>query len=218
MKHFKCIWFTVALACHFGIVCALGQETTPGLVPVSPHKACVEAARSQIGITRSYDPAYAVMSYPGGDVPEDRGVCTDVIIRALRKGCQFDLQKEVHTDMASHFSKYPRKWSLSKPDKNIDHRRVPNLQTFFARKGWSIEVKKMAAYAADPSAFQPGDFITVTVPVNLPHIMMVSDKKTPEGRPLVLHNIGRGTAEEDCLLTYPITGHYRQKFPAKPTK
>jgi uncharacterized protein YijF (DUF1287 family) len=171
----------------------------------------VAAARGQVGKTTVYDPAYVTLKYPGGDLPEERGVCTDVVIRALRKGHELDLQKLVHEDMASSFSAYPKNWGLKKTDKNIDHRRVPNLQTYFKRKGYSLPVTEVAA------DYLPGDLVTCTVPPHLPHIMIVSDKSTSDGRPLVIHNIGRGAQEEDCLFTYPLTGHYRWKFAdAKP--
>ncbi|MFQ3671119.1 MAG: DUF1287 domain-containing protein, partial [Verrucomicrobiia bacterium] len=123
--------------------------------------------------------------------------------RAFRAAYQIDLQSELHRDMTAHFHLYPRIWGLSRPDPNIDHRRVPNLRTWFTRQRAQLPLR------ADPAAFRPGDLVTSTLPRNLPHIMIVSDRATPEGRPLVIHNIGRGTVEEDCLLTYPLTGHYR---------
>ena len=168
----------------------------------------VTAAREQVGKTVTYDPAYVSLKYPGGDVPEDRGVCTDVVIRALRKALSVDLQKTVHEDMAANFSAYPKQWGLKTTDKSIDHRRVPNLMTYLKRQGFSLPVSQKA------EDFQPGDLVTCTVPPNLPHIMIVSDKKTADGVPLVIHNIGRGAQEEDCLFTYPLTGHYRWKAAA----
>ena len=159
-------------------------------------------ARQQIGITTSYDPAYVQLPYPGGDVPKDRGVCTDVVIRALR-GIGFDLQKAVHEDMAAHFSAYPKNWGLTRPDKNIDHRRVLNLRTFFTRRGWALPVTD------NPSDYRPGDLVTCTVAENLPHIVIVSDRKNSEGVPLIIHNMGAGTQEDDYLFAFPITGHYR---------
>lgn len=165
----------------------------------------VEAARKQVGVTISYDPAYVALKYPGGDLPREKGVCTDVVIRALRDGLGQDLQKLVHEDMKADFGAYPKNWGLSRPDKNIDHRRVPNLQTYFKRKVTVLPVKNFAR------RFQPGDLVTCTVPPHLPHIMIVSDKKSAEGVPLVIHNIGRGAQEEDVLFTYPLTGHYRWK-------
>ena len=165
----------------------------------------VTAARKQVGVTLYYVPDYVQLSYPGGDVPIDRGVCTDVIIRALRDGLGQDLQKLVHEDMRGNFSAYPKNWGLSRPDKNIDHRRVPNLQAFFKRRGFVVPVTK------DAADYKPGDLVTCTVPPHLPHVMIVSDKKTAEGVPLVVHNIGGGAQEEDKLFTYPLTGHYRWK-------
>jgi uncharacterized protein YijF (DUF1287 family) len=165
----------------------------------------VAAARKQIGVTVSYDPAYAVLNYPNGDVPKDRGVCTDVLIRAAREGLSADLQKLLHEDMRGHFSAYPKQWGLSRPDRNIDHRRVPNLRTYFKRRGFELGLPD----AGGVPDFQPGDIVTCTVPPNLPHIMIVSDRKTAGGRPLVIHNIGGGTREEDALRSFPLTGHYR---------
>jgi uncharacterized protein len=165
----------------------------------------VTAARKQVGVTLSYDPAYVSLGYPRGDVPREKGVCTDVVIRALRDGLSLDLQKLVHEDMKANFSAYPKNWGLSRTDKNIDHRRVPSLQAYFRRSGYKVADTK------EPSKFQPGDLVTCTVPPNLPHVMIVSDKKTAEGVPLVIHNIGSGAREEDVLFTYPLTGHYRWK-------
>ena len=165
--------------------------------------ALVVAARKQIGVTVSYDPAYTRIAYPNGDVPSARGVCTDVVIRALRTQ-GIDLQQRVHEDMRAHFADYPQKWGLRGPDSNIDHRRVPNLQTWFSREGWSVAVTDRAA------DYRAGDLVTWTLPGNLPHIGIVSDRKSLlGGTPLVVHNIGRGTREDDILFDYPITGHYR---------
>ncbi|MBQ2868718.1 MAG: DUF1287 domain-containing protein [Akkermansia sp.] len=167
-----------------------------------------ELARRQIGVTVEYDSAYVGLAYPGGDVPEERGVCTDVVIRALRL-LDFDLQKEVHEDMKRNFAAYPKYWGLKRPDKNIDHRRVPNLQTFFKRRGWGLPVSRNAA------DYKPGDLVTCLVGDSLPHIMIVSDRRNEEGIPLVIHNIGVGTEEEDCLFTFPLTGHYRVRLSGK---
>jgi uncharacterized protein YijF (DUF1287 family) len=176
--------------------------------PTVPHtKKIIEAARAQVGVTTSYDPAYRSMDYPGGDVPAESGVCTDVVIRALRKALNLDLQKQVHEDMKNNFSRYPRIWGLSRTDRNIDHRRVPNLQTFFTREGWKLAIPEK------PGDYQPGDLVTCTVPPNLPHIMIVSDRRTAEGRPLIIHNIGQGAREEDRLADFPITGRYRMPAP-----
>ena len=169
-------------------------------------KSLVDAAKAQIGITKYYDSSYRTIDYPNGDVPEDRGVCTDVVIRAMRLAYGYDLQKAVHEDMKKHFSKYPRHWGLKRPDRNIDHRRVPNLQTFFERNGWALPLRE------EWDVFQPGDIVTCLIPPNLPHIMIVSDRKNRRNVPLVIHNIGAGTREEDLLQRFDITGHYRMEF------
>lgn len=161
------------------------------------------AAREQVGVTLTYDPAYATLPFPGGDIPRDRGVCTDVVIRALRDGWGIDLQLAVNRDMKADFSAYPALWGLTKTDRNIDHRRVPNLATLFARIGAEVPLDE------GPTPYLPGDIITWTLPGNLDHIGIVSDRRAADGTPLILHNIGRGAQEEDILFTYPITGHYR---------
>lgn len=151
-----------------------------------------------------YDGSYRVLAYPGGDVPDDIGVCTDLVIRAYRAGLGIDLQKEVHEDMLRAFADYPQIWGLNRPDRNIDHRRVPNLEMFFARHGRSIPASR------DADDYRPGDLVTWRLPGNLPHIGVVTDRRSPDGkRPLIAHNIGRGPQLEDMLFGYPITGHYR---------
>jgi hypothetical protein len=178
--------------------------TSCGLLSsASAEGTLVQAARKQVGVTVHYDPAYVSLTYPNGDVPSEGGVCTDVVIRALRSSRGMDLQKLVHEDIKVAFSKYPQKWGLKGPDKNIDHRRVPNLQTYFKRKGWAQPVTQR------PEDYQANDIVTCIVPPHLPHIMVVSDRKTSDGRPLVIHNIGRGTQEEDRLFQFELTGHYR---------
>lgn len=162
----------------------------------------VEAARIQVGVTLGYDPAYRRIAYPGGDVPLATGVCTDVVIRALRAQ-GLDLQQRVHEDMRRHFSAYPRHWGLKRPDPNIDHRRVPNLMTWFDRQGLSLKVGQAAA------DYQPGDIVTWDLGRGLQHIGIISDRRSREGTPLALHNIGQGTREEDILFRWPILGHYR---------
>lgn len=164
----------------------------------------VAAAEAQIGQTLYYDPAYVKLGYPGGDVPLERGVCTDVVIRAYRKGLGLDLQKLVHEDMAVDFSAYPKSWGLARPDSNIDHRRVPNLQTYLGRRRASLGVSDKAA------DYRPGDLVTMRLPGNLPHIAIVSATMNGDGvRPLLVHNIGRGARKEDVLFAYEVTGHYR---------
>jgi uncharacterized protein len=168
----------------------------------------VAVARSQIGVTVGYDPAYRKLSYPAGDVPLETGVCCDVVIRALRKQ-GLDLQRLVHDDMRSQFASYPKNWGLKAPDANIDHRRVPNLACYFSRQGWSVTV---SSHAAD---YRPGDIVTWNLGNGLTHIGIVSDRRTASGTPLMIHNIGNGTQEEDLLFKYAITGHYRIKESAQ---
>lgn len=164
----------------------------------------VSAARTQLGVTTIYDPSYVSLDFPGGDVPADRGVCTDVLIRALRDGAAIDLQLAVNRDMKSDFAAYPRNWGLSRTDANIDHRRVPNLETLLRRLGAEV------APSTDPADFLPGDIVTMMLPGNLPHVLIVSDKRAGDGTHyLVIHNIGRGAQEEDALFAYPHTGHFR---------
>lgn len=166
----------------------------------------VNAARTQIGKTVRYDPTYYTLGYPNGDIPIEGGVCTDVVIRALRSSHKMDLQKLLHEDMQHAFSQYPKNWGLKNTDKNIDHRRVLNLQTYFKRKGYELPISSKA------EDYQAGDLVTVLLPANLPHIMIVSDKSTPTSNtPLIIHNIGNGTQEEDRLFEFKITGHYRIK-------
>lgn len=152
-----------------------------------------------------YDGSYRKIPYPNGDVPKNIGVCTDVVIRAYRK-LKIDLQKEVHEDMKPNFSKYPKIWGLKTTDTNIDHRRVPNLQVFFTRKGTSLPATDK------PEDYKPGDIVTWMLPGNLPHIGIVVNKKSADGkRYKIVHNIGSGQVMEDMLFDYTITGHYRYK-------
>jgi len=149
-----------------------------------------------------YDPSYYSMDYPNGDVPADRGVCTDVVIRAYRK-VGIDLQKEVHEDMKAHFSLYPKIWAAKTTDKNIDHRRVPNLMVFFKRKG---RVKPITQNAAD---YIPGDIVCWNLGGGTTHIgIVVNRKSTDEQRYMIVHNIGGGQVLEDCLFDFKIIGHY----------
>ncbi len=208
------VWQALALSCALALGACTDStaQTAPqrrlpearATHPVTSRGVALAiAARRQIGVTTSYDPAYTRIAYPGGDVPESRGVCTDVVIRALRTQ-RIDLQQHVHEDMRAHFAAYPQKWGLRGPDSNIDHRRVPNLQTWFARQGWSLPITSRAA------DYRAGDLVTWMLPGNLPHIGIVSERKTMlRGVPLIIHNIGRGTREDDILFDYEITGHYR---------
>lgn len=163
--------------------------------------AAIELTKNKV----TYDPSYVVISYPNGDVPANKGVCTDVVIRAYRK-LGIDLQKEVHEDMKTNFGKYPKTWGLKCPDTNIDHRRVPNLQVFFKRKGL---VKPITQKGDD---YLPGDIVTWVLDGGLTHIGIVIDQRSKDKkRPLIVHNIGAGQVIEDCIFKYKITGHYRYK-------
>ncbi len=183
---------------------ASAVAVAPVLAQHSGHTASrlIAAARQQIGVTVRYDPQYSRLTFPGGDVDRSKGVCTDVVIRAFRDAFGVDLQALVHADMKAAFSAYPKRWGLRRPDSNIDHRRVPNLQTFFARAGARLPLTTV------PADWQPGDIFTSMIDGRLPHTGIVSDRKAGN-RPLVIHNIGGGTQEEDALFTYPLTGHYR---------
>ena len=156
-------------------------------------------ARQQIGQTLYYDPAYTTLKYPMGDVPMIKGVCTDVIIRALRlQGV--DLQKLIHEDMKKNFAVYPKKWGLKSTDRNIDHRRVPNIITYFNRQGYEVKDKN----------YKAGDIVTWDLGKGLVHIGIISNQKSlVNSTPLVIHNIGSGTQENNILFDYKITGHYR---------
>lgn len=150
-----------------------------------------------------YDPAYCRIGYPGDDVPADRGVCTDVVIRAYRK-LGIDLQKEVHVDMATNFDKYPKIWGMKRTDTNIDHRRVPNLMCFFGRHGTA----KTKSGSADD--YLPGDIVCWELTSAQTHIGIVVDKRSSDGkRFMIVHNIGSGQVLEDCLFDYKIIGHYQ---------
>ncbi len=164
-------------------------------------KAAIELTKQKV----TYDPSYFSIDYPNGDVPSDKGVCTDVIIRAYRK-LGVDLQKEVHEDMKANFNAYPKKWGLKKTDKNIDHRRVPNLMTFFKRKGAEKPISQEA------SDYKPGDIVCWNLGGAITHIGIVVDKKSTDGkRNLIVHNIGSGQVLQDCLFSFKIIGHYRYK-------
>lgn len=150
-----------------------------------------------------YDPSYFSLAYPNGDVPSGKGVCTDVIIRAYRK-IGVDLQKEVHEDMKAHFNLYPKIWDLKTTDKNIDHRRVPNLMTYFKRQGAEKPITK------NPNDYKLGDVVCWNLGGAITHIGIVVNKKSNDGkRFLIVHNIGNGQVLEDCLFDFKIIGHYR---------
>ena len=182
------------------IFALLGQR-----IEADPAKidALLAAAIEQTKHPVVYDGAYRRIAYPGGDVPADRGVCTDVIVRAYR-AIGIDLQQRVHEDMRVAFSAYPKYWGMKQPDANIDHRRLPNLQTYFTRQHAMLKV------TANASDYLAGDIVTWMLPGNLPHIGIATQERSTDGkRPLIVHNIGRGPKLEDMLFDYPITGHYR---------
>jgi uncharacterized protein len=170
--------------------------------------AAIEQTRHEV----RYEPRYVKIPYPGGDVPANTGVCSDVVIRAYRSA-GIDLQKEVHEDMAAHFSAYPKQWGLTTPDSNIDHRRVPNLMTYFRRKGAALPVTRTGR------DYLPGDLVTWNLTgTGVPHIGVVTDRKSADGsRPLLVHNIGEGPKLEDVLFAWSITGHFRYPAGSGPT-
>jgi len=172
-------------------------------LPLLADPRVIEGAKKQVGVTVGYDGSYRRIGYPNGDVPRETGVCTDVIIRAYRH-IGVDLQKLVHEDMKTHFAAYPKNWGLRRPDTNIDHRRVPNLATFFTRRGAKLSVTRKGA------DYRPGDIVTWRLSSGVPHIGLVSDVRAPNtDRYLVVHNIGGGAQIEDVLFAYALTGHYR---------
>jgi uncharacterized protein YijF (DUF1287 family) len=175
---------------------------TDAQAPTRTAAQLIAAARRQVGVTLRYDPAYTRLPFPNGDVPRAKGVCTDVIVRAYRDAFALDLQALVNTDMRAAFAAYPKIWGLRGPDRSIDHRRVPNLRTWLARKGAALPVPR------DPAGWRPGDIFTSLIDGRLPHIGLVSDRRGSRGW-LVVHNIGGGAREEDALFDHAITGRYR---------
>lgn len=179
-----------------------GTALVPGvaIAQLRSAAALIAAARRQVGVTLAYDPAYTRLRFPGGDVARAKGVCTDVIVRAYRDAFGIDLQALVNADMRGHFAAYPKRWGLARTDPSIDHRRVPNLQRFLERRRANLPARD----------WQPGDIFTSIINGRLPHIGLVSDRRSRiSGRPLVIHNIGAGAREEDALGNHPLTGRYR---------
>ena len=195
------------IALALATIVAAGPPSVRGAEPIDaslPIKL-IQAALAQTRTRVTYDGSYRRIAYPGGDVPAHIGVCTDVIIRAYR-AVGVDLQVRVHEDMRAAFASYPKLWGLKRPDSNIDHRRVPNLQTYFQRRGAQLPISRNA------EDYLPGDLVTWTLPGNLPHIGLVSDRRTPDGkRWLIIHNIGRGPEVEDMMFNFDISGHYRYR-------
>jgi uncharacterized protein YijF (DUF1287 family) len=196
----------VLLLAFLGGVCGL----LPGQVnPAAPEtlatkrEQLVNAALAQVGVTTNYDPEYVKLSYPGGDVPIDRGVCTDVVIRALRK-VNVDLQVLVHDDKKKSPEAYPREWGKSPLDANIDHRRVPNLMVLFKHEG------KQQPLSRSGADYLPGDIVVWRLPSGLLHVGLVTDRLAPgTSRPLMVHNIGEGAQCEDVLFRFALVAHYR---------
>lgn len=183
---------------------AAPQKTMQTEIASVEIKKLLESAVEQTNLTKSYDPAYVIIPYPNGDVPVEKGVCTDVVIRAFRKA-GVDLQREVHEDIVKNFSLYPKKWGLKSSDSNIDHRRVPNLQTFFSRRGKSL------AITASGEDYKPGDVVAWDLDgKGMTHIGLVSNvyNETTK-RYLITHNIGGGAQTEDRVFDWKIIGHYR---------
>lgn len=180
---------------------ALLMATMLGWPAGASELAAAAFERTQRQVT--YDPAYVTLAYPNGDVADDRGVCTDLVIRAYRT-LGIDLQQLVHEDMKARFDDYPNLWGLDRPDSNIDHRRVPNLETFFDRHGERLPI------AEDPDLYAPGDLVTWRLPGNVPHIGVVAKARVPgTRRHMIIHNIGQGPKQEDILFAYEVVGHYR---------
>ncbi len=178
------------------------------LLPVSASadsssEAIVSSARERTYASVRYDPKYVKLTYPNGDVSSDTGVCTDVVIRTYRNAFGFDFQKAVHEDMKANFNAYPKIWGLKRADKNIDHRRVPNLEKFLKRQGAAVPMTNK------PEDYQPGDIVSWRLGGRLAHIGIVSDKKTFDGTPLIIHNIGQGPVEDNILWVDKMTGHFR---------
>jgi uncharacterized protein len=187
------------------------KPAVPPNAPVTPLpanappqlKQMLEGAIAQAGVTTSYDAAYVALAYPGGDVSETTGVCSDVVVRAFRKA-GIDLQKEIHEDMTAARSDYPTKWGAIGPDSNIDHRRVLNLMAYFRRHGKSLPV------SYDAIDYVPGDIVAWDLTIGLDHIGIVTNMVSDSGdRYLIVHNIGAGTRVEDVLFNWTIKGHYR---------
>ena len=196
-QHGLCVWLAFAGTTHDSNA-AVGERIA-------------DAALAQVGVTTHYDPSYRRLDYPMGDVAPDTGVCADVIVRALR-GVDLDLQRELHRDMKAAFPAYPALWGLSRPDHNIDHRRVPNLRRWFERQGWS---RPQSSRSDD---YLPGDIVSWRLDSGLAHIGIVTARLAPgTHRPLLVHNIAFGALAQDVLFAWEITGHYRMPDRANTT-
>lgn len=197
------LFFQILISCHQNNKDV--AVSNDNFIPKTFSEKLSRAAISIIDPSIHYDPSYFKIEYPNGDVPKNKGVCTDVIIRSYRK-LGVDLQKEVHEDMLQNFTAYPnlKKWGMTKTDTNIDHRRVPNLEIFFERKGIKLPVTK------NPNDYKTGEIVTWMINDKLPHIGIVTHKKSHDGkRNLIFHNVGNGQVLEDCLFAYKIVGHFK---------
>ncbi|WP_276382101.1 DUF1287 domain-containing protein [Flavobacterium sp. H4147] len=197
------LFFQILISCHQSNKDV--AVSNDNFIPKTFSEKLSRAAISIIDPSIHYDPSYFKIEYPNGDVPKNKGVCTDVIIRSYRK-LGVDLQKEVHEDMLQNFTAYPnlKKWGMTKTDTNIDHRRVPNLEIFFERKGIKLPVTK------NPNDYKTGEIVTWMINDKLPHIGIVTHKKSHDGkRNLIVHNVGNGQVLEDCLFAYKIVGHFK---------
>jgi uncharacterized protein len=198
---------TLAATLALAVAAVAASEPTNTVRPLEADFAqkLIKAAIAQTTMPVTYDGSYRRIPYPGGDVPASIGVCTDLIVRAYR-AVGVDLQLLVHEDMRAAFGSYPQLWGLSRADSNIDHRRVPNLQTYLRRHRAQLPISRDSAH------YLPGDLVTWTLPGNLPHIGLVTDRRSPNAdRWLIVHNVGRGPQLEDMLFDYPISGHYRYR-------
>ena len=194
----RALYSCIALFAAMSVATAKAEPTDFG---ARLSAAAIERTRTTV----KYDSAYRIIPYPMGDVPADRGVCSDVVVRSFRT-LGIDLQKLVHEDMRENFSAYPPLWGLTRPDSNIDHRRVPNLEAFFTRQGARL------AMSSDPRDFRPGDIVAWNLKGEagfLAHIGVVTDQVGASGWPMVVHNIGAGPKLEDVLFAWPMTGRYR---------
>lgn len=202
---------TLSIACRQSRTASKSTSTIPldpVLKPLPPNappelKLFIDGAIQQVGVTTGYDPSYVKIAYPGGDVPIETGVCSDVIVRAFRKA-GLDLQQKVHEDMKAAWSEYPTRWNLNRPDPNIDHRRVLNLMKYLERKGKSLPTSNKR------DDYLPGDIVTWDLGNGVDHIGVVSNVwSEKEKRCLIVHNIGAGARLEDVLFSWTVTGHYR---------
>lgn len=201
----KTFYFSLILLTFLTCAQKNNEDINNDEVQVTPNSFEDKLSKAAVSIVDPnviYTPSYVSIKYPNGDVPAKTGVCTDVVIRSYRK-LGIDLQKEVHEDMAKNFSKYPTKWGLKKTDTNIDHRRVPNLEVFFTRKGQKLAVTQ------NSKDYKTGDIVTWMINGTLPHIGIVTNKKSIDGNLMIVHNVGAGQVLEDCLFNYEIVGHFK---------